>query len=108
MLHYKEPPLLALNHEGRFERADSGIVAPLAGRGTAFGDINNDGWIDAVVTSLGGEPLFLLNHGGGSAHWLSIALRGTRSNRDGLGSARASERADALCYDCGQLYFSER
>src|ERR1700674_20673 len=50
MLHYKEPPLLALNHEGRFERADSGIAAPLAGRGAAFGDINNDGWIDAVLT----------------------------------------------------------
>jgi enediyne biosynthesis protein E4 len=86
MLHYKEPPLLALNHEGRFERADSGIAAPLAGRGAAFGDINNDGWIDAVVTSLGGEPLFLLNHASGPAHWLSITLRGTRSNRDGLGA----------------------
>jgi hypothetical protein len=38
------------------------------------------------VTSLGGEPLFLLNHASGPAHWLSITLRGTRSNRDGLGA----------------------
>ena len=45
MLHYKEPPLLALNHAGRFERADSGVTAAIAGRGAAFGDINNDGWI---------------------------------------------------------------
>jgi hypothetical protein len=85
MLHYKEPPLLALNRNGRFERADSGVTAPIAGRGAAFGDLNNDGWMDIVVTSLGGEPLVLLNHGG-SANWLSIALRGTRSNRDGLGA----------------------
>jgi hypothetical protein len=85
MLHYKEPPLLALNHNGRFERADSGITSAIAGRGAAFGDLNNDGWMDVVVTSLGGEPLVLMNHGG-TGHWLSITLRGTRSNRDGLGA----------------------
>jgi hypothetical protein len=86
MLHYKEPPLLALNHNGRFERADSGVTAPIAGRGAAFGDLNNDGFMDVVVTSLGGEPLVLLNHGG-TGNWLSISLRGTRSNRDGLGAS---------------------
>src|SRR6204780_284693 len=85
MLHYKETPLLALNHNGRFERGDSGVRAAIAGRGAAFGDLNNDGWMDAVVSSLGGEPLVLLNHGG-SGNWLSISLRGTRSNRDGLGA----------------------
>jgi enediyne biosynthesis protein E4 len=85
MLHYKEPPLLALNHNGRFERADSGITSAIAGRGAAFGDLNNDGWMDIVVTSLGGEPLVLMNHAG-TGHWLSITLRGTRSNRDGLGA----------------------
>jgi hypothetical protein len=85
MLHYKEPPLLALNHNGRFERADSGITSAIAGRGAAFGDLNNDGRMDVVVTSLGGEPLVLVNHAG-TGHWLSITLRGTRSNRDGLGA----------------------
>src|SRR6202167_5975877 len=85
MLHYKEPPLLALNHNGRFERADSGITSAIAGRGAAFGDLNNEGWMDVVVTSLGGEPLLLMNHAG-TGHWLSITLRGTRSNRDGLGA----------------------
>jgi hypothetical protein len=85
-LHYKELPLLALNHQGRFERADSGVTTPLAARGAAFGDINNDGWIDVVVTTLGGPPVLLLNRGGGGNHWLSITLRGTRSNRDGYGA----------------------
>jgi enediyne biosynthesis protein E4 len=85
-LHYKELPLLALNHNGHFERADSGVTSPLAARGAAFGDINNDGWMDAVITTLGGPPVLLLNRGGGGNHWLSIRLLGTRSNRDGYGA----------------------
>jgi hypothetical protein len=84
-LHYLEPPLLALNHGGRFERAESGVTVPVAGRGAAFGDLNNDGWMDVVVTVLGGHPLVLMNRGG-QRHWLTITLRGTRSNRDGLGA----------------------
>jgi hypothetical protein len=84
-LHYLETPLLALNHGGRFERAESGITIPVAGRGLAFGDLNNDGWVDAVMTVLGGHPIVLMNRGG-NRHWLTISLRGTRSNRDGLGA----------------------
>jgi hypothetical protein len=84
-LHYLEPPLLALNQNGRFVRAVSGVVTPVAGRGLAFGDLNNDGWMDAVLTVLGGRPLVLINRGG-KQHWLTITLRGTRSNRDGLGA----------------------
>src|SRR5205823_5111342 len=37
-LHYLEPPMFALNHNGRFERADLGTVVPVAGRGAAFGE----------------------------------------------------------------------
>ena len=84
-LHYWELPLFAMNHEGRFERADSGSAAPAAGRGAAFGDLNNDGWQDAVMTTLGGAPQVFFNRGG-KAHWLVISLRGTRSNRDGFGA----------------------
>jgi len=84
-LHYLELPLLAINHNGRFDRADSGTTTPLAARGAAFGDLNNDGWQDAVVTTLGGHPQVFMNHGG-KLHWLAIILRGTRSNRDGFGA----------------------
>ncbi len=84
-LHYLEPPLLAMNHQGRFEKADSGDSMPWAARGAAFGDLNNDGWQDVVMTTLGGHPQVLLNRGG-KAHWLVITLRGTRSNRDGFGA----------------------
>ena len=112
-LRYKELPLLALNHQGRFERADSGITTPLAARGAAFGDINNDGWIDVVVSTLGGPPVLLLNRGGGDNHWLSITLRGTRSNRDGYGARVsvngqirfASSAGSYICANDKRLHF---
>lgn len=84
-LHYRERPMLALNHNGRFEAADSGAGAAVAGRGAAFGDLNNDGWMDVVMTVLGGKPMVFHNRGG-SAHWITISLVGTRSNRDGFGA----------------------
>ena len=84
-LHYFELPLLAMNRNNRFERIDSGSTAPVAGRGAAFGDLNNDGWQDVVMTSLGGHPQVFMNRGG-KQHWLAISLRGTRSNRDGFGA----------------------
>ena len=84
-LHYRELPLVAMNHQGRFERTDSGLTSAVAGRGAAFGDLNNDGWQDVVMTVLGGPPQVFLNRGG-KQHWLVINLHGTRSNRDGLGA----------------------
>jgi hypothetical protein len=48
--------------------------------------------MDVVVSTLGGPPTLLLNRGGSGSHWLSITLRGTRSNRDGYG-ARVSVNA---------------
>ncbi len=84
-LRYREPPLLALNHRGHFEKADAGSDKPVAGRGAAFGDLNNDGWIDVVTTALGDGPQLYLNRGG-ELHWLTITLCGKRSNRDGFGA----------------------
>jgi hypothetical protein len=84
-LHYRETPLVALNHNGRFERVESGSSTPVAGRGAAFGDLNNDGLQDVVMTVLGEHAQVLMNRGG-VQHWLTITLRGTRSNRDGFGA----------------------
>jgi enediyne biosynthesis protein E4 len=74
-----------MNRNNRFERVDSGSSTPVAGRGAAFGDLNNDGWQDVVMTYLGGHPQVFMNRGG-KQHWLVISLRGTRSNRDGFGA----------------------
>jgi enediyne biosynthesis protein E4 len=84
-LHYLDVPLLAANRNNRFEKIASGVTTPVAARGAAFGDLNNDGWQDVVVTALGGQPQVLMNRGG-KAHWLTISLRGSRSNRDGYGA----------------------
>ena len=112
-LRYKETPLLAMNHHGHFERAESGVKTPLAARGAAFGDINNDGRMDVVVTSLGGPPLVLLNRESSGNHWLSILLRGSRSNRDGYGARVrvngqtrfATSAGSYLCANDKRLHF---
>ena len=86
-LHSLEPPMLALNRAGRFESAGSGLTEAVAGRGAAFGDLDNDGRMDIVMTVLGGRPLVFHNQLPASGrHWLTVSLRGTRSNRDGLGA----------------------
>jgi enediyne biosynthesis protein E4 len=103
-LHYREPPLLALNHDGRLERADPGSARPVAGRGAAFGDLNNDGWLDVVTSNLGDPPAVFSNKGG-REHWLTIKLRGTRSNRDGFG-ARVEVNGQAQFAGSGGSYLS--
>jgi len=77
--------LLAMNRDGRFEPADPGSQELFSARGAAFGDLNNDGSVDVVMTVLGDRPHVFMGRRG-SAHWLTLTLRGTLSNRDGLGS----------------------
>ena len=59
---------------------------PAAGRGAAFADLDDDGDIDIVIANLDAEPTLLRNEGGNANHWLTVSLRGTRSNRDGIGA----------------------
>jgi len=84
-IRYREPPLLALNRNGHFTRGNPGSDVAVAGRGAAFGDLNNDGWMDVITTSLGERPRVFLNRRG-NAHWLVVTLRGRKSNRDGFGA----------------------
>jgi hypothetical protein len=55
-------------------------------RGSAFVDLNNDGFMDLVVTSLGEKPRILMNNALVKNHWLLFDLRGHKSNRDGIGA----------------------
>src|SRR5207244_1473358 len=57
-----------------------------AHRGCAFGDLNNDGKIDVIVSVIGSQPEVLYNVTVNDWHWLLIDLEGSESNRDGIGT----------------------
>ena len=90
-LRYKEPMLLAWNNAGKGfvdVSATSGAVfqQPWVGRGMAIGDLDNDGRVDAVVTTNGGPAHILHNETATPNHWLTLALTGHISNRDAIGA----------------------
>ena len=66
--------------------AGAGLTALDVGRGAAFGDVDNDGDVDVLVTNNGARARLLLNQVGTSGHWLQVQLRGTTDNRQGLGA----------------------
>jgi hypothetical protein len=85
---YREPPLLLRGNGRRFVPwpvADSSSH-PWAGRGAAFGDLDNDGDVDVVLGTCNESAILLRNDMGSRSRWLSLRLLGTRSNRDGLGA----------------------
>jgi enediyne biosynthesis protein E4 len=55
-------------------------------RGVAFADFDNDGRVDAVVSNVDGSARLFRNITPNAGHWLALKLRGTRSNRDGIGA----------------------
>ena len=75
-----------LNFEDLSSKAGVSFAVSAPHRGAAFGDLNNDGKIDAVVTVLNGPPQILMNHTSNHNHWIILNLRGVKSNRDGLGA----------------------
>lgn len=89
-LHYHEPMLLLRNTGKEFVdvSADSGAIfhQPLLGRGMAIGDIDNDGRLDAVVTTNDGPVYVLHNETPTQNHWLTLKLVGHKSNRDAIGA----------------------
>ena len=89
-LRYREPPLLLRNNGTRFQDVSSqsgpAFQIPIAARGAAFGDLNNDGFIDIAINCNDGPAIILRNQGGNGNHWLLVNLIGSASNRDGIGA----------------------
>jgi hypothetical protein len=72
---------------------------PAAHRGAAFGDLDNDGRIDIVVTVLNGEPQLLMNRSPNHNHWIILKLVGVTDNRDGLGTKVKITTANGVQYN---------
>ncbi len=89
-VRYAELPHLFRNlGNGKFEEvtatAGAAFATPEVARGAAYGDINNDGALDLLVSTNGG-PVHLFRNSGSTNNSLRIKLVGTRSNRDGIGT----------------------
>ena len=88
---YRQPNAVFLNTGKAMFRdvtaqAGEAMSTAAAHRGTAFGDLNNDGMVDAVVSAIGSPAEILFNTTSGGGHWLLIQTQGRQSNRDGIGT----------------------
>src|SRR5579863_1016531 len=96
---YAEPPHVFRNlGGGKFQEVTatlgSAFAGPKVARAAAYGDIDNDGFLDILLTTNAG-PSYLFHSEGGTNHSLRIKLVGTKSNRDGIGSVvRVSAAGD--------------
>ncbi len=89
--HYAEPNAV-LRNLGNAHFVDVSTAAgtdftrPAPNRGLAYGDLNNDGRVDLVITGLGAPTRVLQNETANQNHWIILQLQGVKSNRMGLGA----------------------
>ncbi len=88
---YEEPMGLFRNlGTGRFQNVSAAagpdFQKPAANKGLAVGDLDNDGRMDLVVSVLNGPARIFHNTTRNGNHWILLQLKGTRSNRMGIGA----------------------
>jgi enediyne biosynthesis protein E4 len=95
---YLEPMLLFHNTGKGLANvsAQSGPIfsKPIAGRGMAIGDFDNDGAVDVLVAVNNDAPILLKNNAAGQNHWLGVNLVGKKANRDAIGAKVTYQAAD--------------
>jgi hypothetical protein len=93
---YREPLMLFRNTGTAFKNISSEagpiFTRPMAARGLALGDFDNDGAVDVLISNNNEPPLLLRNTTGGQNHWLGLKLVGKKANIDAIG-ARVSYQA---------------
>ncbi len=96
-VHYRQPNQLFVNREARLAPApgEAGLAVEKSSRGSAVGDLDNDGDLDIVVNNMDDTPTLLRNETSRAGHWLVLELRGKGANRLALG-ARAEVETEAL------------
>jgi len=97
---FREPMLLFRNTGKGFQNVsqESGAAfsKPLAARGLAIGDFDNDGAVDLLISQNNGAPILLRNLAGRDNHWLGVRLVGTKSNIDAVGAKITYQAGDLL------------
>ena len=87
---YAQPPHLFHNQDKGFvevaHRVGSDFVKARVGRGGAYGDYDNDGDLDLLMTTNGGPAVLWKNERDNSNRYLRVKTVGTSSNRDGIGA----------------------
>ncbi len=96
---YRQPTLLMANEDGRFrdisQSAGEAFRKKLSARGLATGDFDNDGAVDVLITTNGGEPILLRNLAGRRNGWIGLELQAVKSSPDASG-ARITWKAGGL------------
>ena len=112
MKYAQSPHLFHNQGGGKFvettQSAGPDLNVPRVGRGAAYADIDNDGDLDILMTTNGG-PAVLFRNEGTTNHSLRIKLVGTKSNRDGIGTAvtvNAGGEKESLTLRSGSGYLS--
>ncbi len=87
---YRERMLLFRNTGGAWtnvsEQGGAAFRQPIAGRGLALGDFDNDGAVDVLVGVNDGPPILLRNGAARENHWLGLRLVGRKANVDAIGA----------------------
>ena len=97
---YREKKLLLRNlgkgkgFEDITAKAGPALATSEVSRAAAFGDVNNDGGMDILVTNNNGPARLLLNTVPDRGHWLLVHLEGTKTNRSAYGSTVELVRKD--------------
>jgi len=95
---FRQPPLLFRNTGmGKFENTTAtqpeAFRRPIVARGAAYADFDRDGDLDVLISTNHGPAFLYRNDGGNRNNWVSLRLRGTRSNRSALGAVVRLEAA---------------